>query len=323
MIITQRPSPHNSMRGSQRPDMIVLHTTAVNTAGSISWILNPVSQVSYHFIIAGNGNITQHVPIDRMAWSNGTTANGDSRCHSRATHPTVQARRANANSYTVSIGFGDMPNLPSEAQIEAAAWLIRHIRDEVERIYGVVIPIQRENIIGHSEISPIRKPFCPGLNFPFDTIIELAGREYTQIEMEVETPVEESPAEEIVETTYTVVAGDTLTRIANQFNSSVRAIASLNNISNPNLIRTGQVLRIPAAGQVVNTAPEPLPIAAGSHVRVREGARSFNGVSLAGFIFPLTWIVLQRNGDRVVINNSTCGRTGIMTPVHINDLISD
>lgn len=46
-------------------------------------------------------------------------------------------------------------------------------------------------------------------------------------------------------TSYTVVAGDTLFKIARQFNTSVQAIAQANNIANPNLIIIGQVLQIP------------------------------------------------------------------------------
>lgn len=44
--------------------------------------------------------------------------------------------------------------------------------------------------------------------------------------------------------TYTVKSGDTLSSIAAKFNTSYQALASLNGISNPNLIYVGQVLRI-------------------------------------------------------------------------------
>lgn len=46
-------------------------------------------------------------------------------------------------------------------------------------------------------------------------------------------------------TTYTVVAGDTLSKISKMHNVSVRDIADANNISNPNLLRVGQTLIIP------------------------------------------------------------------------------
>lgn len=47
--------------------------------------------------------------------------------------------------------------------------------------------------------------------------------------------------------TYTVKAGDTLSRIAAAQGSTTAAIAAANRITNPNLIRVGQVLMIPGA----------------------------------------------------------------------------
>jgi LysM repeat protein len=44
--------------------------------------------------------------------------------------------------------------------------------------------------------------------------------------------------------TYTVVRGDTLGAIAKRYNTTVSALASRNNIKNPNLIRIGQVIKI-------------------------------------------------------------------------------
>src|SRR5699024_12255346 len=44
--------------------------------------------------------------------------------------------------------------------------------------------------------------------------------------------------------TYTVKAGDTLNKIANNFGVSVNSLVSLNNLPNKNLIRVGQILVI-------------------------------------------------------------------------------
>lgn len=57
------------------------------------------------------------------------------------------------------------------------------------------------------------------------------------------------------QTTHTVQAGENLTRIANQYGTTVQAIVQANNITNPSLVFVGQVLIIPAAGAV----PGPLP----------------------------------------------------------------
>jgi len=59
------------------------------------------------------------------------------------------------------------------------------------------------------------------------------------------------------EAIYTVQTGDTLTQIALKFNVSVTQLAALNNITNPNLIVTGQQLKIP------NTATTTLPVTGG------------------------------------------------------------
>lgn len=45
--------------------------------------------------------------------------------------------------------------------------------------------------------------------------------------------------------TYKVKPGDTLYAIAIKYNTTIAAIASLNNISNPNQIKVGQILKIP------------------------------------------------------------------------------
>lgn len=47
-------------------------------------------------------------------------------------------------------------------------------------------------------------------------------------------------------TTHTVVRGDTLSKISKQHKVSMRSIIDANNISNPNLLRVGQTLVIPA-----------------------------------------------------------------------------
>lgn len=62
-------------------------------------------------------------------------------------------------------------------------------------------------------------------------------------------------AQEGGQTKHTVQAGENLTRIANQYGTTVTAIAQANNILNPNLIQVGQVLVIPTG----TAAPTPTP----------------------------------------------------------------
>ncbi len=56
------------------------------------------------------------------------------------------------------------------------------------------------------------------------------------------TPVKQYIDTETTE--YQVVAGDTLSGIANRFNTTVDELVSINNITNPNLILIGQILKL-------------------------------------------------------------------------------
>lgn len=76
--------------------------------------------------------------------------------------------------------------------------------------------------------------------------------------------------------TYTVVPGDTLGRIAGRFGTTVSAIASLNGITNINLIFVGQVLRIPGG-----TGPGPQPTTAPGSTPIPTVP---GGVGLTGFV---------------------------------------
>lgn len=58
---------------------------------------------------------------------------------------------------------------------------------------------------------------------------------------------------------YEVRRGDTLSRIAREYGVSVGAIASENGISDVNLIRAGQLLRIPTAEKAPEPTPELMP----------------------------------------------------------------
>jgi LysM repeat protein len=62
------------------------------------------------------------------------------------------------------------------------------------------------------------------------------------------------------QTTYVVQSGDTLSRIASRFGTTVAVLVQLNNIPNPNLIYVGQVLIVPGAGQ---PPPSPTTMALG------------------------------------------------------------
>ncbi len=73
---------------------------------------------------------------------------------------------------------------------------------------------------------------------------------------------------------YPVQPGDTLSRIAANYNATVATLAQLNGIVNPNLIRVGQVLRVPAVAQPATSEPPTQPQTPRTHV-VQPGQNLF------------------------------------------------
>ena len=114
---------------------------------------------------------------------------------------------------------------------------------------------------------------------------------------------------------YTVKQGDTLSAIARKYNTTYQVLAAYNGISNPNLIYPGQVIRIPQEQK--NEAPiVNNEINVGDTVKVKYGARDYNGTPLASFVYNRNHNVLEVNGDRVVI---TYGGV-VIAAIHKNNL---
>lgn len=73
-------------------------------------------------------------------------------------------------------------------------------------------------------------------------------------------------------TVYVVQPGDTLFRVAVRFSTTVRTLAQLNGITNPNIIRIGQPLMIPTGTGTVVT---PTPVVGPTTYRVQPGDTLF------------------------------------------------
>lgn len=66
------PSPNRSSRDGHKPTMIVIHGDAgTSDAGTVSWLKNPDSNVSYHYLIGRDGAVYQFVPDSEKAWHAG------------------------------------------------------------------------------------------------------------------------------------------------------------------------------------------------------------------------------------------------------------
>ena len=183
-------------RQGQKPDIVVCHLTDGNFPGSVDWVTNPFSEVSYHYMVSRAGEVTQCVDIEDTAWANGTDNSGGSRDNRHSRLEAVRSRRLNANLYTVSIGFEGRSSVTQGAltpeQLMAGAAVIRLIKGEIYDIWGKTLPITTYSIVGHSCIKPQHRPNCPGSMFPFEELIQILQKQQTEEACFYEVPISDS-----------------------------------------------------------------------------------------------------------------------------------
>lgn len=146
----------------------------------------------------------------------------------------------------------------------------------------------------------------------YPTIIKSAKLNGFSTEVKPEPIPTPAPQPQVSEQTYTIVKGDTLSSIGKKFGVDYKTIASYNNISNPNVIYIGQVIKIPAG--IIGKPSTNINV--GSKVRVKNGARSYTNERLATFVYQKTYDVISINGDRVVIGIGSA----VTAAVNKNDL---
>lgn len=164
MKIIQRPVPSYQSRAGQKPIVIVDHISMGSMSSMFYTFESPNNRASSHFGVGRNGEIHQYVDLTQAAWTQGRIQS--------ATAPIIKQMGGNPNLYGCSIehegydGNGKDGDL-TEAQFWATAWLHKYIQVQVKQLYGLQIPLNSHQVIGHYQIDSIGKPFCPGLKFPW------------------------------------------------------------------------------------------------------------------------------------------------------------
>lgn len=153
--VIQRPSPNHGKRPEGVAiDCLVLHADAGRSEeGTLSWLANPASKVSYHYLVGRTGTVYQCVPDKRRAWHAGVS--------------TFKGR-ANVNDCSLGVSFANRQDgepFPG-AQLAAGAQLVADLCRKH------AIPLDR--ITTHAIISPGRK-HDPGPLFPLATFVRTVG----------------------------------------------------------------------------------------------------------------------------------------------------
>lgn len=114
-----RPSPNHNERRVPAVEMLILHYTAMESAEkAISWLCDPRSVVSCHYLVDEQGMVTQMVPESRRAWHAGASRwKGLEDLNSRSIGIEI------ANAGDLDEGTEEYP----DAQIEAVIALARDI----------------------------------------------------------------------------------------------------------------------------------------------------------------------------------------------------
>ncbi|CUH64132.1 N-acetylmuramoyl-L-alanine amidase AmiD precursor [Thalassovita gelatinovora] len=147
------PIPHPSpnfgpRRDGARPDLIVLHYTAMTSAeAALDRLCDPLAEVSAHYLICERGQIWQLVEEDMRAWHAGAGQWG---------------AVGDINSRSIGIELANLGTHPfSQPQMAALEALLRRIMARW--------PIPPERVIGHSDMAPDRK-YDPGARFDWQRL---------------------------------------------------------------------------------------------------------------------------------------------------------
>jgi len=144
MDIAQIPSPNfGKRRGGATPDLIVLHYTAMATAGAaLERLCDPECEVSSHYLIGADGAVAQLVQESQRAWHAGAGCWGN--CN-------------DVNSRSIGIELANDGTSPfAAAQMDALEYLMAGVMARWS--------IPAERVIGHSDMAPGRKS-DPGARF--------------------------------------------------------------------------------------------------------------------------------------------------------------
>src|SRR5213080_2177351 len=160
-----RASPNFNQRPADQTGtlhMVIIHTCESDYASCWSWLVNPASEASAHYVVdEEGGEISQLVREPDRAW------------HIAALYDCALNRRhdcglngVQSNDLTVGIehgGFASQAGFPA-SQIEASATLVC----DVTRDRG--IPRDWQHIVGHGQLQPANRT-DPGPNWPWTTYL--------------------------------------------------------------------------------------------------------------------------------------------------------
>lgn len=271
-----RISPNKNSPRNHKIDTITIHCVVGQcTVETLGNIFAPTSrQASSNYGVGTDGKIGMYVEEKDRSWCSSNAANDNRAVTIEVASDTKHPYAVNDRAFAALLDL--VTNICKRNGIKKLVWSTKKA-DRVNHKNGCNMTVHRD----------YANKSCPG-DYLYNRHGEIAAEVNRRLGV-ADTAPDAGAAQGV--TVYTVKKGDTLSRIAAKYGTTYQAIAAYNGIKNPNAIRVGQKIKIPAS-----TAPAALK--KGDRVKV------LNAVTYDGKPFRTyydTYDVIQVSGARVVI----------------------
>lgn len=271
-----RISPNKNSPRNHKIDTITIHCVVGQcTAETLGNIFAPTSrQASSNYGVGTDGKIGMYVEEKDRSWCSSNAANDNRAVTIEVASDTKHPYAVNDRAFAALLDL--VTDICKRNGIKKLVWSTKKA-DRVNHKNGCNMTVHRD----------YANKSCPG-DYLYNRHGEIAAEVNRRLGV-ADTAPDAGAAQGV--TVYTVKKGDTLSQIAAKYGTTYQAIAAYNGIKNPNAIRVGQKIKIPAS-----TAPAALK--KGDRVKV------LNAVTYDGKPFRTyydTYDVIQVSGARVVI----------------------
>lgn len=271
-----RISPNKNSPRNHKIDTITIHCVVGQcTAETLGNIFAPTSrQASSNYGVGTDGKIGMYVEEKDRSWCSSNAANDNRAVTIEVASDTKHPYAVNDRAFAALLDL--VTDICKRNGIRKLVWSTKKA-DRVNHKNGCNMTVHRD----------YANKSCPG-DYLYNRHGEIAAEVNRRLGV-ADTAPDAGAAQGV--TVYTVKKGDTLSQIAAKYGTTYQAIAAFNGIKNPNVIRVGQKIKIPAS-----TAPAALK--KGDRVKV------LNAVTYDGKPFRTyydTYDVIQVSGARVVI----------------------
>lgn len=271
-----RISPNKNSPRNHKIDTITIHCVVGQcTVETLGNIFAPTSrQASSNYGVGTDGKIGMYVEEKDRSWCSSNAANDNRAVTIEVASDTKHPYAVNDRVFAALLDL--VTDICKRNGIKKLVWSTKKA-DRVNHKNGCNMTVHRD----------YANKSCPG-DYLYNRHGEIAAEVNRRLGV-ADTAPDAGAAQGV--TVYTVKKGDTLSRIAAKYGTTYQAIAAYNGIKNPNAIRVGQKIKIPAS-----TAPAALK--KGDRVKV------LNAVTYDGKPFRTyydTYDVIQVSGARVVI----------------------